>query len=106
MIDYINSAADFDSKVLGGKGRILALFTAGWCPFCKVQGPRLVELEKSMGYHLCVVDVDAAAGVDDKYDVQTIPSLLTFEGGELKGRSMIAYLQPAELEAWIKEQLA
>lgn len=105
MLNHINSAEAFDFTVLGGSGVQFALFTAAWCPYCRVQGPRLLEFEKALGINLNIVDVDAAAGVDDRYDVQTIPSLLVFAGGELKDRRMIAYDQPADLEAWIKGQL-
>lgn len=105
MLSHINSAEAFDATVLGGRGVQFALFTAAWCPYCKVQEPRLLEGEKSLGINLNIVDVDAAVGVDDRYDVQTIPSLLIFVAGELKDRRMIAYDQPDELTAWIKSQL-
>ena len=105
MIIAIKSAAEFDAQVLGVAGPIFALFTAKWCPYCRIQEPRLKELEAKLNLQFAIVDVDAAVGVDERYDVQTIPSLLIFKEGVLTNREMIAYLQPHELESFVKEQL-
>ncbi len=106
MIVEINSAAAFDEQVLGADGLAAALFTAPWCPYCRVQEPRLKELEGRLRFTLAIVDVDKAAGVDDRYNVQTIPSLLWFKDGQLVSQEMIAYLQPHELEKLVKAQLS
>lgn len=107
MLLTINSAADFDSKILQAQDSApyLVVFTASWCPFCKVQEPRLKALEAKQGFNLVILDVDKAEGVDDRYNVQTIPSLLTFKQGKLVHEKMIAHLQPAELEAYVQECL-
>ena len=101
----INSAADFEREVLGATGQVFAFFTAKWCPYCRIQAPRIEELASKLNFTLDMVDVDAAAGVDDRYDVQTIPSLLVFKEGKLCAREMVAYMQPHELEQWVQAQL-
>jgi thiol-disulfide isomerase/thioredoxin len=35
---------EFDSKVLGNHGRILALFYASWCPYCSHFRPTFEEI--------------------------------------------------------------
>ena len=101
----INSEQDFDRSVLQADGVVFALFTATWCPYCRIQEPRLKELEGKLHFTFAAVDVDKAVGVDDRYDVQTIPSLLVFKDGNQLARQMIAYLQPTELEVFVQSNL-
>lgn len=98
----IETAEDFDLKVLNGSNALKAVFfTAAWCPYCKIQKPRfLEEVKKYPNLEGYLLDVDKAAGIDDRYNVMTIPSVLFFKDGRVFAEKMIAYLQPHELAKW------
>ena len=103
----IDSAEKFDEKVLKNDKVVAAFFTATWCPYCKTQYPRFQDLvAKYPDVVFCSVDVDKAEGVDDRYNVMTIPSILFFKKGEVISQNMVAYLQPHELEDYFKSVLA
>lgn len=81
------------------------MFTADWCPYCKTHNPRVNALEQTLGFTLAIVDVDACLGIDEKYQVMSIPSLLIFEGGSLIDRNMVDNLNKEELVSWVRENM-
>lgn len=66
---------------------VIALFTADWCPDCRVIEPVLPEIEKTFSdYTFVMIDRDEFIEVCQQYDVFGIPSFLAFKKGKEVGR--------------------
>lgn len=66
---------------------VILLFSADWCPDCRVIEPFLPELEESYSdWTFVYVDRDQFIHVCAENDVFGIPSFLAFKGGEEVGR--------------------
>ncbi|MFC4556732.1 thioredoxin family protein [Virgibacillus kekensis] len=68
-------------------GKTIALFTADWCPDCRVIEPELPGIEAEYPqFTFLSVDRDQFIEVCQQYDVFGIPSFLAFDNGEETGR--------------------
>lgn len=65
---------------------VLIDFSADWCGPCKMQTPILEELKNDLGDDLKIVkiDVDNNQALAQKLGVQSIPTLMIFQKGELR----------------------
>lgn len=81
---------DFDRTVLEADVPVLVDFYADWCAPCKMVAPLIDEIAyQKIGRMLVVkVDTDHAPDVAMKYEIRSIPTLILFEGGEEKERSL------------------
>lgn len=62
------------------------LFTAGWCPDCKVIEPDLPQLEeKYNNYQFIAVDRDQFMDICIDHGIMGIPSFLVYKNGEQLG---------------------
>lgn len=62
------------------------LFTAGWCPDCKVIEPDLPQLEqKYENYQFISVDRDQFMDICVDHGIMGIPSFLVYKNGEELG---------------------
>ncbi|MBF7024518.1 thioredoxin family protein [Staphylococcus kloosii] len=62
------------------------LFTAGWCPDCKVIEPDLPQLEeKYSNYQFISVDRDQFMDICIDHGIMGIPSFLVYKNGEQLG---------------------
>ncbi|MBP1947838.1 thioredoxin family protein [Virgibacillus litoralis] len=69
------------------KDNIIALFSADWCPDCRVIEPVLPEIEQDFPeYTFVLVDRDQFIEICQQYDVFGIPSFIAFKGGKEAGR--------------------
>lgn len=67
--------------------QIIALFSADWCPDCRVIEPFLPEIEESFSdYTFILIDRDDFMEICQQYDVFGIPSFIAFKKGEEVGR--------------------
>ncbi|OCS88395.1 thioredoxin [Caryophanon tenue] len=78
------------------QGTVLVDFWAAWCGPCKMIAPVLEELDTEIGNDVKIVkvDVDENQVTAGEYGIMSIPSLLLFVDGELKGKT--AGYQPKE----------
>lgn len=93
-------------ELLKGNAPVLVDFYATWCGPCKMMPPILQELKQSMGEKVRVVqiDVDKNPAVAQRYQVQSVPTLMLFHRGQMKWRK--AGVQPAfQLEQQINKIL-
>ncbi|MFD2681631.1 thioredoxin family protein [Bacillus seohaeanensis] len=68
-------------------GKHIFMFSADWCPDCRVIEPFLPEVEnKYKEFTFIYVDRDQFIDLCAELDVYGIPSFVAFENGEEKGR--------------------
>lgn len=93
--------ASFDEAVATSVPVLVDLW-APWCGPCRMVTPILEDLARERAGELKVVkvNVDDSPGVAARYQVQGIPTLLLFNGGELTARQTGALPAPA-LTNWL-----
>ena len=88
---------DFDRVVLKAGVPVLVDFWAAWCGPCRTIAPVVEELAREFAGRALVakLDIDANPITADEYVVQSIPTLLYFQGGREVDRVVGA--QPAHV---------
>lgn len=92
---------NFEAEVLGHTGTpVLVDFAATWCGPCKLLAPIVEKLADEFEGKLKVgkVDIDQAPKVAAKYGIQSVPTVMVFEGGEKKA-SMVGVAKREKLVA-------
>ena len=80
-------AKDFEESIKEGKALVDCYAT--WCGPCKMMAPIIDEVAKEIdSVNFYKVDIDNAPEVADQYEIFSIPTLLLFENGELKNKSV------------------
>jgi len=97
----------FDKEILQSDIPALVDFWAEWCPPCKVVAPIVEALAKDYKGKLKVgkVDIEEAGKIAERYEIQSIPTLLLFKDGEIAGQ-IVGAAPRAKIEAAIKKMLA
>lgn len=97
---------DFDKTVLGAGVPVLVDFYADWCAPCKMVAPLVDEIaHRHTGKMLVVkVDTDHAPDVAMKYGIRSIPTLILFEGGDERERSV--GFEPERVRSLVEGALA
>lgn len=98
------SPEEFDGLLAGG-GVILADFFADWCMPCKMMAPVVEKIAADFAGKLTVVsiNVDEIPDLAVRYQIQSIPALLIFQGGEVKD-TLIGARPYDDLAAAIEKQ--
>ena len=79
---------DFDQVVLKSRTPVLVDFWADWCGPCRALAP-IVELAAKQyagAAHIFKLNVDDSPAIVERYDIQTIPTLILFQDGVEKER--------------------
>jgi thioredoxin 1 len=84
------TSTTWDNDVLKSERPVLVDFWAEWCGPCRMVGPALEELSRSMNGKVRVakLNVDENQEIAMKYGIRSIPSLLLFKEGKEIGRSV------------------
>lgn len=81
----LQSAEEFQQ--LKQEGPVVFMFTAGWCPDCRVIEPVLPEIEEANNqFQFVSVDRDQFIDLCIELDIFGIPSFVAFEDGAETGR--------------------
>ncbi len=87
MNEPINiNEASFEKAVLQSPVPVLVDFWAAWCGPCKMIAPLLDEIAKeSEGrFRIAKVNIDDDPALMQRFNVRAVPTLLFFNGGELR----------------------
>jgi thioredoxin 1 len=100
------SDANFDTDALKSELPVLVDFWAPWCGPCRMVAPVVQELSEEYAgkMNFFKMNTDENPQVPTKYGIRSIPSLLIFKGGELKG-TIVGYRPKSDLKKRIEEAL-
>lgn len=81
---------NFDEVVMKSKKPVLLDFYADWCGPCKMMGPVVEEISEEYAdrYVVGKVNVDEQPALALKYQVMSIPMLVTMNLGVFAGKSV------------------
>lgn len=106
--DLIISVSDgsFEEQVLKSDIPVLVDFWAEWCGPCKMIAPILDDVAPTYSGKLKIVkvNIDQNHAIPAKYNVRGIPTLLLFEGGELKA-TKVGAVSRTQLTAFLDSHI-
>ena len=109
MSDQIKNVSDasFDADVLKSGQPVLVDYWAAWCGPCRALAPIVDEIAQSYNGKIRVgkMDVDKNTATPQRYQVRGIPTLLVFNGGELR-EQIVGYVPKETIEKAIDKNLA
>lgn len=80
---------EFEEKVLKNNKKVLVDFYADWCGPCRMLSPIIEEIAKENDeYEFVKVNVDDCPDVSRKYGIMSIPTLIVFENGVEKKKTL------------------
>jgi thioredoxin 1 len=76
------------SEIIGGSKPVLVDFSAEWCGPCKMMPPILKEVKEKLGERVTILkmDIDRNPAVASAYKIQSVPTLIVFQDGQIKWR--------------------
>jgi thioredoxin 1 len=82
-----SSKPSFGDLIQGNKP-VLVDFSAEWCAPCKAMPPILKQVKDKLGDSITIVtlDIDRNPKVAASYQIQSVPTLMVFRGGQVKWR--------------------
>lgn len=91
---------NFDDVVMKSDKPVLLDFYADWCGPCKMMGPIVEQIAEEYAdtYVVGKVNVDEQPGLALKYQVMSIPTLVTMNLGMFAGKSIGAVSKGEVLE--------
>lgn len=82
---HVADESEFD-RLVESNDHVLADFYADWCGPCQMMEPTIENLAKNTDATVVKVDVDEGTSVASRFDVASIPTVLTFDNGTLTSR--------------------
>ncbi|MHB8091470.1 MAG: thioredoxin family protein [Syntrophales bacterium] len=82
--DWIDQKQELE-KILAAKNRVISLWYASWCPFCKRFLPIFEKHAEGAGRNFLFVRDDQEI-IGEKYAVEVFPTVLFFENGTVSQR--------------------
>jgi thioredoxin 2 len=98
--------AAFPNYIAGTGMPVLVDFWAEWCGPCKMMAPHFANAAAQLpGVRFVKVDTDASPAASRQFQVQSIPTLVLFQGGrEIARRS--GAVPAGELVRWVQAGLS
>ena len=77
--------SNFETEVLNSTQPVIVDFYADWCGPCKMIAPGLEEIARDLHGKVKIVkvNVDEQSSLTQRYNIQSLPTLLYFQGGEV-----------------------
>lgn len=91
-------------EIIDSEQPVLVEFFAEWCGPCKMMKPVLEEVSKKLEgkARILKVDVDKNKKAASQYKIQGVPTLILFQGGEIKWRQS-GYIDAKKLYTILKK---
>ena len=104
MAEVMLTEENFEAEVIKSDIPVLLDFFATWCGPCMMLAPSLAELadEYDDRVKICKVDVDAAPGLAERFNVSVIPTLVFIKNGETVSTT-VGYKTKDELRKIIEQ---
>jgi thioredoxin 1 len=96
------SGPDHMDEFVGEHDVVLADFYADWCGPCKMIEPAVEEIAAETDAAVAKVDVDANQPLAGQYQVQGVPTLYLFSGGE-PVEQLVGLTQKPELVSLVEQ---
>lgn len=76
------------SELINGEKPTFVDFSAEWCGPCKMMAPILAQLKSEVGdmVRIIKIDVDRNPQTASAYNIQSVPTLMLFKGGNVVWR--------------------
>ena len=82
---HIETTTQFEEKILQNNEVSIVDFYADWCMPCKMQAPILDQLaQERSDVVIAKVNVDDLTDIAQRYGIQTIPTIMVFQGETMK----------------------
>ncbi len=95
------SKSNFE-EVIKSKQKALAYFWADWCGYCKLMSPLIdIVAAENPDFVIGKINVDEEEELVTSYEVETYPTLLLLENGEVSKR-ITARATKAQIEEMMK----
>jgi thioredoxin 1 len=96
----------FEEEVVGSEQPVIVDFWAPWCGPCRVMDPLLDELAEAHGERVkfTKMNVDDNMETSARFQIHSIPTLMVFQGGEVRKRVVGAVPRKrleSELAGWL-----
>lgn len=94
------------NELIASEKPVLVDFSAEWCGPCKMLAPILKDVKERVGDNAKIVkiDVDNNPELSQAYRIQSVPTLIIFQKGQVKWRQS-GVLSAPQLEATLKQYM-